>query len=230
MVTEESVSFLSDDLMLEGTLSYDQDLPRGPGVILCPPHPHLGGNMENNIVTTLHHFLAAKGFISLRFNYRGVGNSQASDVHEKEDLKTFWEDSWTPEDDLKVQDVLSALNFLKEIPGVMDDCIFLVGYSFGAYLSVKAAEKGSRVKGLIIIAPTVHFHDFTYLNRCSLPKYVISSDDDFSYSLGELKKTYAAFCQPKALDIFEGVDHFFIGCEEAVASKVAQFMLDHSRE
>lgn len=226
MVMEENVFFYSDSLKLEGSLSYDQDLLQSPGAILCPPHPHLGGDMDNNVITKLHHFLPTQGIISLRFNYRGVGNSQTSGGNEKEDLKTFWEDSWTPDDEVKVQDVMSAIDFLRGIRGVIHDQIILVGYSFGAYLALQAAAKCSMVKALILIAPTIHFHDFTPLNVSSIPKFVISSDNDFSYSLEELKRIYADFSQPKTLQIFEGVDHFFIGCEGEVSKKVAQFMLE----
>ncbi len=229
MIIEENVFFYSDNLKLEGGLSYDQDILQAPAVILCPPHPHLGGDMDNNVIANLHHFLPTQEIVNLRFNYRGVGNSQTSGGS-KEDLKTFWEDSWTPNDEVKVQDILSAIDFLKGVRGVAHNQIFLVGYSFGAYLALQAATKCSLVKALIFIAPTIHFHDFTPLNASSIPKFVISSDNDFSYSLEELERTYADFSQPKTLQIFEGVDHFFIGCEEEVSKKVAKFILSHLKE
>jgi len=230
MIMEEQVSFFSEQLMIEGSLSYDQNLSRGPGVILCSPHPHLGGDMDNNVITALHQFLSARGFISLRFNYRGVGNSQTSERSRKEDLKTFWEESWSPEDEMIVQDVISAIDFLKGIPGVMHSHLFLVGYSFGAYLASRTIEKEPALKALILIAPTIHFHDFSSLATSSIAKYVVSSDNDFSYSLEEFEKIYAAFSPPKELQIYEGADHFFIGREEELSSTVATFMVDHLKE
>ena len=74
---EEHVNFNSDGMKLEGILSYDENAVNPPSMLLCPPHPHLGGDMENNVITALGNVLAEKGFATLRFNYRGVGNSES---------------------------------------------------------------------------------------------------------------------------------------------------------
>jgi len=74
---EEHVNFNSDGLKLEGVLSYDENAVNPPSMLLCPPHPHLGGDMENNVITALCKVLAEKGFVTLRFNYRGVGHSES---------------------------------------------------------------------------------------------------------------------------------------------------------
>ena len=44
MIIEEHVNFNSDGLKLEGVLSYDENTLSPPLVLLCPPHPHLGGD------------------------------------------------------------------------------------------------------------------------------------------------------------------------------------------
>jgi hypothetical protein len=41
---EEHVNFNSDGLKLEGVLSYDENTLSPPLVLLCAPHPHLGGD------------------------------------------------------------------------------------------------------------------------------------------------------------------------------------------
>ncbi len=226
MVIEENVSFISDGLALEGVLSYDQELSHAPGVILCPPHPHLGGDMNNNVIMAVQNALSRAGVISLRFNYRGVGNSQRAGVDEKEDLKAFWENSWAPDDEAKEQDVLSAINFLRGIQGLIHDQVFLVGYSFGSYLALRAAEKCPMVKALVLISPTVHFHDFTYLNYSSINKLVVSSNNDFSCPLEELMRVYDGFSSPKGLYLVDDADHFFIGCEDTVSKRIEQFIVE----
>jgi alpha/beta superfamily hydrolase len=50
---EEHVHFNSDGLKLEGVLSYDENVLNPLIALLCPPHPHLGGDMENNVITAL---------------------------------------------------------------------------------------------------------------------------------------------------------------------------------
>ncbi|KHE94229.1 MAG: hypothetical protein SCABRO_00002, partial [Candidatus Scalindua brodae] len=58
---EEHIRFNSDGLNLEGVLSYDENIINPPMVLLCPPHPHLGGDMENNVITALGNVLAENG-------------------------------------------------------------------------------------------------------------------------------------------------------------------------
>ena len=42
---EEHVNFNSDGMKLEGVLSYDENAVNPPSMLLCPPHPHLSGNI-----------------------------------------------------------------------------------------------------------------------------------------------------------------------------------------
>ncbi len=49
MIIEEHVNSNSDGLKLEGILSYDENTFSPSLVLLCTPHPHLGGDMENNV-------------------------------------------------------------------------------------------------------------------------------------------------------------------------------------
>ncbi len=63
-------------MKVEGIITYDEEVHNPLPLILCPPHPHLGGDMENNVIATLANVLAERPFVSLRFNYRGVGNSE----------------------------------------------------------------------------------------------------------------------------------------------------------
>jgi hypothetical protein len=182
--------------------------------------------MENNIVTAIHNRAAEKKFVCLRFNYRGAGKSEGNKDKSKgiNNVKSFWENSCSPMDELRIQDVSGAINFLKEIIGSAEDNIFLAGYSFGAYAAQQTAVGYPHLKGLVLIAPTIHFHDFTPVNRITIPKLVISSDDDFSYSMEELDRVYSNFSAPKSLKIFHGAGHFFVRREEEVCSCVTEFM------
>ena len=47
-----------------------------PIALILHPHPQFGGTMNNQVVYTLYHPFAARGFSVLRFNFRGVGRSQ----------------------------------------------------------------------------------------------------------------------------------------------------------
>ncbi len=71
-------------------MAYDEDDGNPSSLLLCPPHPHLGSDMENNVIVKLGNTLAGKGFVSLRFNYRGVGNSE-SEHGNIADKYNYWE-------------------------------------------------------------------------------------------------------------------------------------------
>ena len=56
-------------------------LPEGKPLglaLICHPHPLHQGTMHNKVVTTLAKAAAVCGYVSLRFNFRGVGKSEGS--------------------------------------------------------------------------------------------------------------------------------------------------------
>ena len=74
---QSAVSFEADGLTFEGVVAQpDEGTGPWPGVVICHPHPLHGGNMDNNVVLALALGLAQEGFVTLRFNFRGVGGSQ----------------------------------------------------------------------------------------------------------------------------------------------------------
>ena len=72
---EERVTFPVGDITLEGLLSVPAQAPQ-IGAVLCHPHPLYGGEMHNNIVSALVDAFRLAGIATLRFNFRGVGNSE----------------------------------------------------------------------------------------------------------------------------------------------------------
>src|SRR5574340_1300707 len=133
---EEYVHFYSDKLRLEGVLTYNEDNPSSPAILLCAPHPNLGGDMDNNVITSIARVSANMGFASLRFNYRGVGNSES---YEKDIAQKFnyWEESLNSRDYTDaITDTQAALNFLTS-QFDLNDTIFIVGYSFGAIVGMR---------------------------------------------------------------------------------------------
>ena len=45
------------------------------GVVITHPHPQYGGDMYNPVVTAIAAAYRELGFTTLRFNFRGAGNS-----------------------------------------------------------------------------------------------------------------------------------------------------------
>ena len=100
---QKAVMFQAHGLNFEGVVAEPDD-PAGPvpGVLICHPGPLNGGNMDNNVVTAVAFALADEGFVTMRFNFRGVGNSDGE--HSRGELE--------------YQEAVAAMEFLKAWPGV----------------------------------------------------------------------------------------------------------------
>ncbi|MFX0202418.1 MAG: alpha/beta hydrolase, partial [Candidatus Hodarchaeota archaeon] len=156
---EEKVYFQSKGIRIEGLLSLDKGFYRG-SIIICHPHPLFGGNMHNNVVTAIARIATMWDFTSLRFNFRGVGESAGTfggGISEQEDVK-------------------GAIDYLEEKrkPPV----ILVAGYSFGAVACLPIAVNDERVKGLIGVAPPLEMFDFGFLKDCPKPKLFVCGDRD----------------------------------------------------
>ena len=64
---------VATDLSLEALLAVP-DTPSA-GVVICHPHPLYGGDMDNPVVVRVQEVCAGLGLATLRFNFRGVGDS-----------------------------------------------------------------------------------------------------------------------------------------------------------
>ena len=83
----KKIFFRSDDFQIEGLLD---ERTSDNGVVVSHPHPLYGGDMFAAGVESIVHAYWKKGFTTLRFNFRGVGNSQGSygdGVGEQEDVR-----------------------------------------------------------------------------------------------------------------------------------------------
>jgi len=54
----------------------EPDCERPAAIIICHPHPLHGGNMHNKVVTILERSMRELGLRTVRFNFRGVGESE----------------------------------------------------------------------------------------------------------------------------------------------------------
>lgn len=207
---EKRVKFECNGIILEGILSIPVSIGAFTTVIVCHPHPLYGGNMDNNVVISVANCLSNAGIPTLRFNFRGVGNSggaYGNGLGEQEDVK-------------------AALSFLTTMPDVKADYIGLVGYSAGASFSLPVGVRDERIKALAAISPTISMTDFSYLRDCPKPKLLISgSIDDFTQA-----DIFLSYCQklvePKKCIIIEDADHFWSGFEGKLATHITKFFAD----
>ncbi len=218
---EEHVDFNSDGLKLEGVLSYDENVLNPQMVLLCPPHPHLGGDMENNVITMLGSVLAENGLAVLRFNYRGVGSSE-SKLGNIAEVYEYWETILNNDDcSDAIVDATSAINYLESTVGTKK--IFIVGYSFGAVVAMMLSVEIAGISAFASISTPFGRFDTSFLSDCKKPKLFICADNDFASSLEAVERGMQNISEPNTLDIMSECDHFYIDKELEIAKKVLRF-------
>ena len=145
MTIEQEVSFYSGPHVLTGTLTLPDEQGTFPGVLLVPGSGQVDRN-ENAKKLAINAFhdiamnLAKKGIATLRYDKRGVGESQG------EFLETGFFDN--------VSDAATALHFLKFNEYIQPDHVFILGHSEGAVIATRLAGTGADVAGVILLAGT----------------------------------------------------------------------------
>lgn len=186
---------------LPGELAYAAAEP-SLAVLLVPPHPHMGGSMENNIIRHLAADLPSIGAATLRFDYAEIADVAASMAH-------FWQTGHAPEDPLMTEDAAAAQAWLASAARAPQ---VIIGYSFGAYVAMKLAAR-THPQALLLISPTISQHDFAELRRFGGPTLVIYSDDDFATSGQQVEQWLKAMRPQPERHCIAGANHFFLNRE-----------------
>lgn len=124
-----------DGLTLEGAV----DTPESPRavLVLCHPHPQMGGTMNAPLLLAVRDEMVSRGWAVLRFNFRGIGASEGI--------------SGTGIDE--VDDAGGAADHAAEAFRGLPRAI--AGWSFGAAVAVRLAATDPSFKGCAAIAPAV---------------------------------------------------------------------------
>ncbi len=209
---QSAVSFKAKGLNFEGIVAMPDDVGSAvPGVVICHPHPLFGGNMDNNVVIAVSFSLVEQGFATIRFNFRGVGNSEGE--HTKGEQEH--------------QEILGAFELLKAWPGVEGRRLGLAGYSFGAAVILGNSAVQKKAKSIALISPPIRAFPNSPQKEAKTPTLIISGDQDKLVQSAELQSNFDAFARPPELKIVAGADHFWGGMERQVVRPVAGFFAEH---
>ena len=140
MLIRETPVFIDGPVGQLEALYLDVADPRGI-VLLCHPNPVQGGTMTNKVVSMLQRTARDAGYITLRFNYRGVGQSAGS-----HDMGSG-----------EVDDAQAAAQWLRarhpDLP------LTLLGFSFGGFVAAslggRLEAQGETLARLFMVAPAV---------------------------------------------------------------------------
>jgi len=185
---ETAVIIKNQTIRLQGRLAQGT---AGKGVVITHPHPLYGGNMENPVVTEAAAAFAAKGFTTLRFNFRGTGGS------------TGMYDNGQGEQ----SDVLAALKFLKD-----QGCptLFLAGYSFGSRVNASVvAAGGVDIIDHIMISPPVAFMSFDDITTLPCTGLILTGQNDEIAPPDQIRAHIDRWGIIPRFEIIPGCDHFY---------------------
>lgn len=170
--------------------------PDATGVVLiCHPHPLFAGTMQNKVVATLQRAARDAGYATLRFNFRGVGQSAGSYAEGRGE----------------VDDALAAARWLAEQHP--DLPLTLMGFSFGSCVAGNAAERleeeGAELAQLFMLAPPVERFDVDLPESC--PLTVIQPEADEVVTPERVYAWSAGLSKPHELIRIPECSHFFHG-------------------
>ena len=127
-------------------------------IVICHPHPQHGGTMHNKVVTILERAMRELGLRTVRFNFRGVGTSEGE-----------FDDGYGETDDL-----FAVVEWVRRTRP--NDQLWLGGFSFGSFISLKAAQN-LQLGQLISIAPAVGRYGFAELSHPGCPWLIVQGDE-----------------------------------------------------
>lgn len=177
---------------LEAVLTVPAQIDSPFVVILGHPHSLQGGTMNNKVVTTMARVFKELHIPALRFNFRGVGQSEGSydeGIGESEDMVTLVK-QWQTEQ--------------------ADRQFIFAGFSFGSYVAYRASATigGSP---LITIAPPVHHYDYNAFQPAPKPWLIVQGDEDEVVPAKEVLSFASKAHPPIQVIEFPKTGHFFHG-------------------
>lgn len=226
---------------------YLEDEGKYPAVIILHGFKE---NKEHALYSTLGNIISPSGYVTLRFDFHGHGESGGS----------FDEHTITQQ----INDVESAIDFLQQQIYVNPEKIAVFGHEIGGDVAILAAARDSRIKCLVLQGARselelhikshlvahdleelertgyVEQHDFglkkqylTHLRhyiildevkKVEVPVLVVHGDSDYRTKISEARALFGAANEPKAYEFVEDADHWFRGKENQLVNIVLTWL------
>lgn len=222
-MNEERV-FFEGDHRLEGMLGFPAleeavtpSAVRG-GVVVAHPYPPHGATMDIPVIYRIAQSCRERGFATLRFNFRSVGQSGGS----------F---SGTDEH----RDVGAAVSFMSGQLGVVGTAtgalppVGVVGWSFGSAMAARAAAELREVRALVLVGFPI---DWEHLPADTLgrlagyrgPVLAVCAENDQHGVPERVAGVLQELGLEPEMELVSGADHYLAGREREVGRLVAGFL------
>ncbi len=185
-----------------------------PLAILLHPHPKFGGNMNNKVIYNCFKTISNLGFSVLRFNYRGVGNSEGK----------YSGDEGIGE----MTDAACALDWLL-FNNTSSTKVWVVGFSFGAFISLNLLMRRPEIQAFIALSPPADKYDFSFLAPCPVSGLIIQGDSDEIVNETDVALFANKLDSQRAISVkykkIKNADHFFTDKLNLVSDEVKKYIL-----
>ena len=209
MSTARATIESADGLSLEAEI--DEPAAARGVLVMCHPHPQLGGTMNAPLLLALRDHLVQEGWIVARFNFRGIGSSEGE----------------PSTGEAEVADARGALSWARE--RYPDLPLVLFGWSFGAAVAVRALGAGAEAAGAVAIAPSVKprpgisagLPDAAEVELTTPLLFVCACNDDL-VAIDDCR-SWAQAAGARLIEM-RGANHFFWGKYDDLAHVVAGWL------
>ena len=173
-------------------------------VVLAHPHPLHGGTLHNPVVFHADRELNARGATTLRFNFRGVGESDGSHDAGRGELEDF----------------AAAASWTRGLAPAAP--LVLVGYSFGAWCAVRLAERDRGIHAVAALGLPLDVYPFTEVTRLGRPIVVVQGAEDELGSPERVRDLLEQARPPGRLHVIDGASHRFTGLAREAAGRLGE--------
>lgn len=175
---------------LQAIVEEPESAPYQHCAVLCHLHPLHGGTMTNKIIHTLARTFNECGVPTVRFNYRGVGESEGS-----------YADGIG-----ETEDALAVIEWARQR---WNAPLWLAGASFGGGVALRASQR-TAVERMVMVAPAVA-REAPLDNLPSCPWLIVQGDADDVVSAESVSNWVKQMPSPPQLIMLPGVGHYFHG-------------------
>ncbi len=191
---------------LEGRYSHSKT-KNAPLALVLHPNPEHGGTMNNKINYMMFQAFVARGFSTLRFNFRGVGRSQGVFDRGEGELS----------------DAASALDWMQDInPNA--PYVWVGGFSFGAWIGMQLLMRRPEIRGFVSVAPPANTEDFSFLAPCPTSGLVIHGSKDDVVTVPDVQDFLDKVQLQKGIEldhrVIDGANHFFHGYTDVLMEHI----------
>jgi alpha/beta superfamily hydrolase len=206
-----AIRFETDDgCSLEGEIREPDGAARGTAVI-CHPHPQHGGSKDHPLLWNIRNDLAARGFVVLSFNFRGVMGSSGEHGGGVDE----------------VADVRAAIGRVRD---EAEGPTAVAGWSFGANVALREAMDDDRVAALALVGFPVNDPlglppppDREVLAAFDRPVLFLSGEADQFSPVPDLRRLARRLPRGEVV-ILPDTDHFLWKREREAAQIIGDFV------